>query len=198
VLLAGTGLANSRGIVIGHDDLRLTVSVQLNTPPKATPPGSHRQLARQPTLAADSDFAPPYDGQTLEIRSVIVKLDTPTRDGDQEIFLLTNLPRPQIDALEVSEQYRLRWRIETAMQRLEADSETGLHCNRARYYDPKVGRWLSQDPLEFAAGDGNLCRYVGNAPMRSGDPSGLDPDLSKLSKEGRRRASTLEPDVTPL
>jgi RHS repeat-associated protein len=32
----------------------------------------------------------------------------------------------------------------------EADSETGLQYNRARYYDPKVGRWLSQDPLGFA------------------------------------------------
>ena len=67
----------------------------------------------------------------------------------------------------------------------EADSETGLQYNRARYYDPKVGRWLSQDPLGFAAGDGNLYRYVGNAPTRSGDPSRLDPDLSKLSRTSR-------------
>src|SRR5262249_7789020 len=27
----------------------------------------------------------------------------------------------------------------------ENDSETGLQYNRARFYDPKVGRWLSQD-----------------------------------------------------
>src|SRR5262249_28874723 len=38
----------------------------------------------------------------------------------------------------------------------EFDGETGLQYNRARYYDPTTGRWISQDPLGFAAGDGNL------------------------------------------
>ena len=32
-------------------------------------------------------------------------------------------------------------------------SEIGLDYNRARYYDPVVGRWTSQDPLGFDAGD---------------------------------------------
>lgn len=40
-------------------------------------------------------------------------------------------------------------------------------------YDPKVGRWLSQDPLGFSTGDSDLYRYVGNQPTDRTDPSGL-------------------------
>ncbi|MBX9660816.1 MAG: hypothetical protein K2X00_19850, partial [Nitrospiraceae bacterium] len=55
----------------------------------------------------------------------------------------------------------------------ELDAETGLQYNRARYYDPKTGRWTSQDPLGFDAGDSNLYRYASNRFVRSVDPSGL-------------------------
>lgn len=34
----------------------------------------------------------------------------------------------------------------------EWDPETGLYYYRARYYDPKVGRFLSEDPLLRAVG----------------------------------------------
>ena len=38
----------------------------------------------------------------------------------------------------------------------EFDAETGLYSNRARYLDPTTGRWTTQDPLGFAAGDANV------------------------------------------
>jgi RHS repeat-associated protein len=57
----------------------------------------------------------------------------------------------------------------------EFDVETDLQYNRARYYDPATGRWLSQDPLGFDAGDSNLYRYVSNQPTTQEDPSGLEP-----------------------
>ncbi len=41
-----------------------------------------------------------------------------------------------------------------------------------RWYDAVVGRWLSEDPIGFAAGDGNLYRYVGNGPVGAVDPTG--------------------------
>jgi hypothetical protein len=47
-----------------------------------------------------------------------------------------------------------------------------LYYNRARYLDPTTGRWTTQDPLGFAAGDANLYRYVGNTPTLLVDPSG--------------------------
>jgi uncharacterized protein RhaS with RHS repeats len=44
---------------------------------------------------------------------------------------------------------------------------------RARYYDASNGRFISEDPIGFDAGDGNLTRYVGNSPTNFRDPSGL-------------------------
>jgi hypothetical protein len=42
-----------------------------------------------------------------------------------------------------------------------------------------MGRFISQDPIGFAAGDANLYRYVGNKPSNATDPTGLveDPNL---------------------
>ena len=54
----------------------------------------------------------------------------------------------------------------------ERDKETGLQYNRARYYDPSTGGFLSEDPMGFAAGDYNLSRYVFNSPLNAIDPSG--------------------------
>jgi len=54
----------------------------------------------------------------------------------------------------------------------ELDSETGLYYYRARYYDPKIGRFLSEDPLGFEAGV-NFYTYVQNNPINANDPSGL-------------------------
>jgi RHS repeat-associated protein len=52
------------------------------------------------------------------------------------------------------------------------EPETGLYNNRARYYDPQMRRFMSEDPLGFAGGDTNLYRYCGNSPTNATDPSG--------------------------
>jgi RHS repeat-associated protein len=49
----------------------------------------------------------------------------------------------------------------------------GLTYNRNRYYSTSSGRFISQDPIGFAAGDANLYRYVGNESTMYTDPSGL-------------------------
>jgi RHS repeat-associated protein len=54
----------------------------------------------------------------------------------------------------------------------ELDTETGLYYYRARYYDPMLGRFISEDPVGFSAGDTNLYRYVGNNATNFTDPSG--------------------------
>ena len=52
------------------------------------------------------------------------------------------------------------------------DETTRLQNNLNRWYDSSTGRWISQDPIGFAAGDANLYRYVGNGPTNATDPSG--------------------------
>jgi IS4 transposase len=59
-------------------------------------------------------------GEILFLRRVTVVLDTPTRDGDTEIHLLTNLRAKEAHAEVVANLYRRRWTIETAFQELEA------------------------------------------------------------------------------
>gem|GEM_PF-440553 len=56
----------------------------------------------------------------------------------------------------------------------EPDPATGLIYYRARWFDPRTGRFISEDPIGFAAGDANLNRYVGNSTPNGVDPSGLD------------------------
>ena len=60
------------------------------------------------------------DGEVLFLRRVTVVLDRPTRDGDTEIHLLTNLPAQDARARSIAELYRKRWTIETAFAELEA------------------------------------------------------------------------------
>ena len=42
------------------------------------------------------------------------------------------------------------------------DYETGLAYNRFRYYDPELGRYISEDPIRLASGVFAIYGYVGN------------------------------------
>jgi RHS repeat-associated protein len=48
----------------------------------------------------------------------------------------------------------------------------GLYYNRARYYNPAWGRFISEDPLGFGGGDVNLYAYAGGNPINFNDPTG--------------------------
>jgi IS4 transposase len=58
-------------------------------------------------------------GEVLVLRRITVILDQPTRDGDTEIHLVTNLPVRTASARLIAEMYRRRWTIETAFQEME-------------------------------------------------------------------------------
>ncbi len=49
--------------------------------------------------------------------------------------------------------------------------EVGLHYYRARYYDRKLGRFISEDPIRLRGGT-NFYAYVGGNPTSRIDPSG--------------------------
>jgi RHS repeat-associated protein len=54
----------------------------------------------------------------------------------------------------------------------EYDSETRLSFHRARYYDPHLGRFISEDPIGIAGGI-NSYTYSSNNPLNATDPAGL-------------------------
>jgi RHS repeat-associated protein len=56
----------------------------------------------------------------------------------------------------------------------EWEAEANLYYYRARWYDPQVGRFISEDPVGFQGGV-NWYAYVGNNPTGFVDPSGLNP-----------------------
>ena len=53
----------------------------------------------------------------------------------------------------------------------EYDPETGLYYYRARYFDPAMGRFISEDPIGYHGGI-NFYGYVGNDPANFVDPTG--------------------------
>ena len=58
------------------------------------------------------------DGGAMAVRRITVELDTPTRDGELEVHLLTDLPSEVADALVIAELDRRRWSIEAAFGEL--------------------------------------------------------------------------------
>jgi hypothetical protein len=59
----------------------------------------------------------PRQGETMYVRRITIKLHQPTRDGDLELHVLTNLPKT-ITASRVAEVYGKRWSIESAFGEL--------------------------------------------------------------------------------
>ena len=56
----------------------------------------------------------------------------------------------------------------------EYDEYTGLMFYRARFYDPQIGRFISEDPIRFEGGL-DFYLYAENNPIRKKDPYGLAP-----------------------
>ena len=52
------------------------------------------------------------------------------------------------------------------------DTETGLYYNLFRYYDPRLGRYLTPDPIRYESGGTNFYTYANNDPINQSDPEG--------------------------
>jgi hypothetical protein len=73
----------------------------------------------------------------MRVRRVTVELDEPTRDGDDEIHVLSNLPM-KVSATRVAELYRHRWEEETAFNVLQMT----LTCEHAGIGHPQAATFL--------------------------------------------------------
>jgi IS4 transposase len=91
-----------------------TLTWEAAGPRQAKGRGDTGEVFEQPVRLTDPE------GRTLRLRRITVVLDKPTRDGDREIHILTNLPEEVADAIAVAEIYRKRWTLETAFQEMEA------------------------------------------------------------------------------
>lgn len=94
---------------------------------RTEPVGPVVQHGRTPTGTLSEQklrITHPQTGETLLIRRITVTLDRPTRDGETQIHLLTNLPVRDARAKLVAALYRQRWTLETAFQEMTVY----LHC----------------------------------------------------------------------
>jgi RHS repeat-associated protein len=60
---------------------------------------------------------------------------------------------------------------------------TGLYFSRARYYNPQLQRFISEDPIGFSGGD-NFYRYADDNPISYKDPFGLDVTINLQTGAG--------------
>jgi hypothetical protein len=77
------------------------------------------EIFEQPIWVDD----PECEGRRYRLRRIVLRLDHPTREGEAEIVLITNLP-DEITAILCCEVYRGRWEIEKHFQKLT----DLLHC----------------------------------------------------------------------
>ncbi len=123
-------------------------------------PGSYAPLARVDQNEGEAEqrlyyFHTDQIGTPLEMTDV---------DG-QIVWQATYKAWGEVETLAVSEvEQNLRF------QGQYFDDETALHYNTFRYYDPEVGRFITQDPIGLAGGD-NLYKYAPN-PTGWLDPLG--------------------------
>ncbi len=63
----------------------------------------------------------------------------------------------------------------------EFDLDANLYYHRARHYDPRIGRFVSEDPIKFFGSSFNLYDYARNSPILESDPYGLN-SLQRIKK----------------
>lgn len=103
----------------------------------------------------------------------------------------------QTETQHQQEEHGLRVETNLRFQGQYANEETGLHYNLNRYYDPRLGRYLTADPIKLAGGL-NGYQYVDGNPVSWIDPLGL----FKQDKTGSENRTVILgepelPNITP-
>lgn len=100
--------------------------------------GERRRIGRISTGAVyEQEMKLSAADDAMTVRRITVELDEPTRDGDQVIHVLTNLPS-DVSATDVAELYRHRWEEETAFNVLQMT----LTCEHSGVGHPQAATFL--------------------------------------------------------
>lgn len=76
--------------------------------------GRRRKIGRTTTgMVYEQSMRLTKDDGAITVRRITIELDEPTRDGDTEIHVLSNLPA-KVDARKIADLYARRWEVETA------------------------------------------------------------------------------------
>ena len=116
VWIADRNFCTRKALVeIAQRQASFIIRAHRNTPYEALAP-----LRAVASSSAGEVFEQPvsvrHQGQCLSCRRIVVKLSKPTRHGDSEVAIFTNLPETVADAAKVSELYLERWTVEKMFQ----------------------------------------------------------------------------------
>ena len=100
--------------------------------------GARKRIGRVSTgMVYEQELKLSAADDAMVVRRVTVELDKPTRDGDEVVHVLTNLPS-KVAATEVAELYRHRWEEETAFNVLQMT----LTCEHTGIGHPQAAVFL--------------------------------------------------------
>ena len=75
--------------------------------------------------------------------------------------------------------------------------DTGLYYYRNRWYDPEIGKFISEDPIGFASGEINMYAYVHNNPLMFFDPLGMQKAHNSRRKSKKKNVPTVQKPTKP-
>jgi IS4 transposase len=101
--------------------------------------GRQKKRGRVDTGAVfEQDINIDTQDNALWVRRITIRLEGTTRDGDNEIHILSNLPKSDADAMRIAELYRKRWRLEV----LFSEITTTLCCEVKTLSHPKAALFI--------------------------------------------------------
>ncbi len=137
----------------------------------------------------------------------------PQQDHEGSVMLLTDsgggaIERYRYDAFGAPTFYTGTWgarsntiydnrflfsgREYAATYRSTTNAAFNFYEYRARAYNPKLGRFMSEDPKIFDAGDYNLFRYCHNDPIDFTDPMGLETNWDGNGPQNNHNMTAME------
>lgn len=128
------------GFMFGIAEQRARFVIRQHGQLEGVPQGNRRRVGR--TKKGEPVFEQAllirFRGRTQKIRRITIKLAAPTRDGDRELHILTNLTIKQASAVKVGELYARRWTIETVFLELQ----TALNCEVSTLGYPRAALFV--------------------------------------------------------